>query len=520
MSMNERPKINVRDNPALAVSESTDIGAYFQSSDSVVGELVNTAQTPSDTEKGGQGQNKKQTAPQDPKVVVFNFLRQEFAERLKPDRSGITLQQLNEATKEIQTKVREIIAGCIARAQELAMNGSLPALTHEQYSELGELLFAYQFGLGLIDYVFKYPDIEDIIITTERDNEGEIKTVVWSLRRSGRSREPVSPYPEEVITLINKHLNREGKTWNFSNPIVDGRLINGARVAAIMYPLVDPLFRITIRVPNLRSTTMEDLIRFGSITPEAAAFLALAVRGKLSIVVAGSTGSGKTTMLQALCDMLRPDESVVCIEDTRELRIPTDVVSYFQTAYQSSGEKRYTQNHLAIASMRHIPERIVFGEVRDGAAWEAIKLANSGHPMLLTVHSEDADGILERLLQLANESPMAQGIKSEAILKQIVTGYTILIFLTRRFMPDGTVRRHVSTIIESPGIFREGVPVLNTLFAYNPEKGMLDYTQIRPHEKTMRRLAIEGISHQMVENALRNGYPFWREYSATLRGGR
>ncbi|MCS7063480.1 MAG: ATPase, T2SS/T4P/T4SS family [Methylacidiphilales bacterium] len=462
----------------------------------------------------------EQTAPkqsdQDPETTIRQYIKQIYYKAIQPENSKINPRQLDNPNDEIKAQVIQIIDQCIQQTKREIENGKLPSVDESVINTIRDEIYNIQFGLGPLEGIFKrYKDLEDIVLLTRKSTQGEIYCEAWALCNSGRYKIENKFDPVEILNIINRHLAREGKTVNPNNPIIDGRLLNGARVAVIYTPLVDPMFRITIRVPTLVARSMQQLIDLNSISSEAASFLGLALRARLSIVVAGSTGCGKTNMLQALCNMLPDDESVIVIEDTRELNVPGNIVSYFQTGFQSQepGKFRYNQNHLAIASMRHIPERIVFGEVRDAASWEAIKLANSGHPMLLTVHAEEPEQIIERLLLLARESPSVASMPDSAIRRQILSGFQIFIFLQRERMADDKIKRFVVQIAESPGIFREDRPVINTLFKYDYAAQKLVWTGIRPHEMTIKHMANAGISAQMIEDALNGRRKFWQEFS-------
>lgn len=436
--------------------------------------------------------------------TVWAWLRLEYGERIKPEKSNIPSRTLDEGTQAVKDAVRKIIAECIALAKEKMQSGELPVISEENLAALGERLFSYQFGLGPIDYIFKSPNngVEDVVITTRKSPNGEVVADVWTVGRFGRRRENITVDAQEMLNIINRHLTRGGKVVNMANPIVDGRLMNDARVAVLLYPLVDPLYRITIRIPTFVARRMSDLIELGTISEDAAGFLALAVRSGLSIVVGGSTGAGKTNLLQALCNYIPKQASVVAIEDTRELNIPCDFVSYFQTGYQFQDGKIYTQKDLAIAAMRHLPEQIVFGEVRDGAAWVAVKLANTGHSCMLTVHADSAENIVLRLVYLARESDDVKAMTNEDIIAQITSGYQIFAYIRRIREEDGRITRVIQSIVESPGLFRDGKPVLNRIYQYDFSKKRLMATGVRPHEKTIERMVEKGIPADIIQKTL------------------
>jgi pilus assembly protein CpaF len=248
-----------------------------------------------------------------------------------------------------------------------------------------------------------------------------------------------------------------------------------------------------------------DLVRMGSLSEAAADFLWLATRARLAMIVAGGTGSGKTNMLNAIARTADPDERVVVIEDTRELHLAVKDAVYMVTV-----QGQVTQRHLVANALRMRPDRIVLGEVRGGEAWDAVKAANTGHDgTLVTVHAEDAEGAVMRFLQLCREAEETAQMPERTILEFVAAAFQVVVFLARRRQPDGSFRRGVVEIVESPGHVREGRPVLNPIFTLRD--GTLTWTNYRLHDAVRQKIINAGFGERDIEAALAGKLGKWRE---------
>ena len=233
---------------------------------------------------------------------------------------------------------------------------------------------------------------------------------------------------ENVILNIVSKVNR---TVNEANPIVDARLLDGSRVNVVLPPIALDGPTVTIRKFPEDPMTMERLIGYGSLTPEAAEVLERMVRAKYNIFISGGTGSGKTTFLNALSNYIPKDERVITIEDSAELQIKgvANLVRLETRNANMEGKGEVTIRDLIRSSLRMRPDRIIVGEVRGAEALDMLQAMNTGHDgSLSTGHSNSTNDMLSRL-----ETMVISGnnIPIEAIRQQIASALDIIIQLSR-----------------------------------------------------------------------------------------
>jgi len=258
----------------------------------------------------------------------------------------------------------------------------------------------------------------------------------------------------QVIAAIERIVSPLGRRIDESSPMVDARLKDGSRVNAIIPPLslVGP--SITIRKFAKTPLQVDDLVRFGSLSPEIAKFLDVCVKVRKNIIISGGTGSGKTTLLNVLSGFLPNRERIVTIEDAAELQLRQDHVVRLESRPPNiEGKGEINIRDLVRNSLRMRPDRIVIGECRGGEALDMLQAMNTGHDgSLTTCHANnprDAIGRLENMVMMAGyDLPVA------AIREQIASAVDLIIQQTR--LPDGS--RKVVQISEITG--REGDIVL------------------------------------------------------------
>ena len=278
----------------------------------------------------------------------------------------------------------------------------------------------------------------------------------------------------DVIQQIAAGSNR---VVNEASPIVDARLENGSRVNIVMNPIALNGPIITIRRFPDNPIKMDDLIRYGSISPEVAEFLRKLVISGYNIFVSGGTGSGKTTFLNALSSFIPEDTRVITIEDSAELQIQgiPNLVSLETRNANVEGCRPITIRDLIKSSLRMRPDRIIVGEIRDGAAFDFLQAANTGHDgSLSTGHANSARDMISRLetmvLMAGMELPLA------AIRRQIASAVDIIVHLGR--MRDKS--RKVMEISEITG-YEDGEVVTEPVYELRNGRlqrcGRLKYTE-------------------------------------------
>lgn len=277
--------------------------------------------------------------------------------------------------------------------------------------------------------------------------------------------------------------------------MVDARLPDGSRVNAIIPPLslTGPI--LTIRKFSRDLLSMEQLISFGSLTEEMAAFLEACVKGRLNILISGGTGTGKTTMLNLLSAYVPGDERIITIEDAAELQLRQEHVIRLETRPPNlEGKGAITTRDLVRNALRMRPDRIVVGEVRGGEALDMLQAMNTGHDGSMTTgHANSPRDMLSRLETMVLMAGMDLPVK--AIREQISSAIDLIVHQSR--FRDGS--RKVTYITEVQGM-ESGVITLQDIFVFSPEgltedgkvKGRFRATGLRP--KFMEKLESLGIS--------------------------
>lgn len=253
---------------------------------------------------------------------------------------------------------------------------------------------------------------------------------------------------EHVRRIIDRIVTPLGRRIDDSNPMVDARLKDGSRVNAIIPPLALCGSTITIRKFSDTPLTIENLMGFGSLSPEMAGFLEAGVRGKLNILVSGGTGSGKTTLLNVLSAFIPHDERIVTIEDAAELKLMQDhVVSLESRPANLEGTGAITIRDLVRNALRMRPDRIVVGEVRGGETLDMLQAMNTGHDgSLTTAHANSARDALARIETMVMMSGMELPVTA---IRQQCAGALDLIVQQAR-LRDGS--RKITSICEITGM--------------------------------------------------------------------
>jgi pilus assembly protein CpaF len=266
---------------------------------------------------------------------------------------------------------------------------------------------------------------------------------------------------EDIIQVIVGKVNR---SVNEAEPIVDARLEDGSRVNVVLPPVAINGPIVTIRKFPDKPMTIQDLIRYGSITEEAAEFLNKLVKSKYNIFICGGTGSGKTSFLNALSGLIPPDERIVTIEDSAELQLSSieNLVRLETRNANTEGKGEIKMKSLIKTALRMRPERIIVGEVRGEEALDMLQAMNTGHDgSMSTGHANSTEDMLSRLETMVL---MAAPLPLDAIRKQIASALDIIIFLSR--LRDHSRRTmEISEVLD----YRNGVIELSPIFLFEYE---------------------------------------------------
>lgn len=325
----------------------------------------------------------------------------------------------------------------------------------EDKVELVEQVYSSIRGLGLLDMIMKDDTITEVMINGPEHIFVEKNGHLSRLEQQFESQRRLEDIIQRIVGMAGREVNQ-------ANPIVDTRLPDGSRVNVVLPPIALCGPTVTIRKFSKTPMTIDKLIAYGSITQEIADVLQLFVKAKYNIFIAGGTGSGKTTFLNALSNYIPKDERVITIEDSAELQITgvDNLVSLETRNANSAGSGEITIRDLIKSSLRMRPERIVVGEVRGGEALDMLQAMNTGHDgSLSTGHANSTKDMLSRLETMVLQG--ANGLPLEAIRQQIASAVDIIIHLSR--LRDKS--RKTMEITEVTG-YENGEIQLNTLYEF------------------------------------------------------
>lgn len=335
-------------------------------------------------------------------------------------------------------------------------------------------------GFGPLDPLLRDDTITEIMVNgpkqTYVERKGKlIKTDVTFLTN------------EHVMRIIERIVAPLGRRIDESSPMVDARLPDGSRVNIVIPPIAIKGPTVTIRKFSKKPLQVDDLIRYGSMTPKTAEFLKGCVEARLNIVVAGGTGSGKTTLLNVLSNFIPDDERIITVENAAELQLNKDhVITLESRPANIEGRGEVSIRDLVINCLRMRPERIVVGECRGGEALDMLQAMNTGHDgSLTTAHANSPKDTISRLETMCLMAGMDLPVR--AIREQIAAAVNVIVQQER--MKDGT--RKVVSITEVDGM--EGdVIKLNEIFRF-------EQTGLDENGKVMGQLRPTGVQPRFLE---------------------
>ena len=383
------------------------------------------------------------------------------------------------------TKVAEVRRTIQELFEQILAEESIP-LSRPEKHRLFEQIAAEILGFGPLQTLLEDDGITEIMVNGAKN--------IFIERKGRLTRVPVSFESEDhVMRIIDRIVAPLGRRIDESSPYVDARLPDGSRVNAVIPPisLVGPT--LTIRIFAKDPITVEQLVEFGSITPEVLQFLKACVESRLNIVISGGTGSGKTTLLNIMSQFIPGDERIVTIENAAELQLRQEhVVTLESRPPNIEGRGEVTIRHLVINSLRMRPDRIVVGEIRDGAALDMLQAMNTGHDgSMTTAHSNGPRDTLSRIETMYMMAGFELPVR--AIREQISSAVDLVVHVDR--LRDGT--RKVTHVSEVAGM--EGdVITLTDIFVFEQSGfeegkvvGRIRATGLRP--KFMDKIEASGI---------------------------
>lgn len=345
----------------------------------------------------------------------------------------------------------------LEEAVEALVNQQLQGLyvPIEQWALIVKQVYSAIRGFGLLDAIMADDDITEVMINGPEDIFIEKKGCLQKLDQSFESESRLEDIVQKIVGLAGREVNQ-------ANPIVDTRLPDGSRVNVVLPPIARNGATVTIRKFSKTPMTIEQLIKFGSITQDIANVLEKLIRAKYNIFICGGTGSGKTTFLNALSNYIPKEERVITIEDSAELQIVgiDNLVSLETRNANASGAGQITIRDLIKSSLRMRPERIVVGEVRGAEALDMLQAMNTGHDgSLSTGHANSTKDMLSRLETMVLQG--AEGLPLEAVRQQIASAIDIIIHLSR-------LRDHSRKTMEITEVigYENGEIILNPLYRF------------------------------------------------------
>jgi pilus assembly protein CpaF len=381
------------------------------------------------------------------------------------------------------TQARQAVAGLV---NQIIAEQRVP-LSFEEQEKIQTDLLDEVFGLGPLEPLLRDPKISDILVN-DKDHvfveRGGLLTRVECTFRDD----------QHMLQIIDRIVSRVGRRVDESSPMVDARLPDGSRVNAIIPPLALDGPSMSIRRFGGGPIASNQLVNLKSISPEMMEVMAAAVRARISILISGGTGAGKTTFLNILSRYIPQNERIITIEDAAELQLAQENIVRLETRPPNvEGLGAIRQRQLLINSLRMRPDRVILGEVRGEEAFDMLQAMNTGHEgSMATVHANTPRDALTRL-----ESMVAMcnlNLPEKTVRQQIASAISIVVQVSR--MSDGS--RKVVSISEITGM-EENVISMQEIFAFKKKGigpdgkvvGAFEPTHIRP--KFLERLRISGI---------------------------
>lgn len=350
-------------------------------------------------------------------------------------------------------------------------------LNLREQKELVTLLLDDMLGLGPLEPLLADEDISDIMINGPRMVYVEKKGKLTLTDVTFRDNQHLMNIAQRIVTAVGRRVDE-------SSPICDARLADGSRVNVIAPPLAIDGASISIRKFTKDKITLDKMLDFGSISPPLAKVLKIAGACRLNILISGGTGSGKTTMLNALSRMIEQGERVVTIEDAAELQLQQPHVVRLETRpanLEGSGE--IDMRDLVKNALRMRPDRIILGEIRGGEAIDMLQAMNTGHDGSMgTIHANRPREALTRLENMVNMAGL--NLPPKAIREQIAASLDLIVQVQR--MRDGGRRTtHVTEVVGMEGDVITTQDLFKYEFSGEDEGGRLlgsfNSTGVRPH---------------------------------------
>jgi pilus assembly protein CpaF len=394
--------------------------------------------------------------------------------------SRLDLEKLSRVNS---SQARQAVAAVV---KEIIGEQKVPLSMNEQQKIQADLLDDV-FGLGPLEPLLRDATISDVLVN------GKDRVFI---ERGGVLQRTETTFRDDrhLMQIIDRIVSRVGRRVDESSPMVDARLPDGSRVNAIIPPLALDGPTLSIRRFGTGPVEAKQLVELKSISVEMIEMLAAAVRSRISILVSGGTGAGKTTFLNILSQYIPKTERLVTIEDAAELQLAQENIVRLETRPPNiEGAGAIRQRQLLVNSLRMRPDRIIIGEVRGEEAFDMLQAMNTGHEgSMTTIHANSPRDALSRLESMVAMTNL--NLPERTVRQQIASAIAIVVQVSR--LSDGT--RKVVSISEITGM-EENIISMHELFSFNQKGlgpvgkvvGAFQPSHIRP--KFLEKLRVSGI---------------------------
>ena len=369
--------------------------------------------------------------------MITDIVKDSVHERLL-DRLGPQLYDGELDSSELETLVYEVIADELDESSMTLSSFDRANLVQEVVDEV--------LGVGPIQPLLRNARVSEIMVN-------RFDTIYFEEDGKLFKSDLVFSNEEHLRRTIERIVSNVGRRIDESSPLVDARLADGSRVNAVVPPISIDGAALTIRKFAHEPFNINDLIDLGTVSSDAAEFLNACIQARLNILISGGTGSGKTTTLNVLSAFIPDDERIITVEDAAELQLhQPHVVRLESRPINIEGQGLITVRDLVRNSLRIRPDRIVVGEVRDGAAFDMLQAMNTGHDgSLTTVHANSPKDALIRLENLVLMAGVDLPVR--VIREQMIEALDLIVHQAR--MRDGS--RRITAISEITGIDQENI---------------------------------------------------------------
>ena len=425
---------------------------------------------PMETPEPAQPRSESRQRILDAKVVLHRKMLEEF--------NLVALEKLPRDS--LVGEIRQFVTDYVSK-ERLALNNA-------ELEEFVGTIVDEMTGLGPLEPLMRNPDISDILINGHTNCYAEIKGVLQPI---------VIPFKDEahLLRVVNKIVAAVGRRIDESTPMCDARMADGSRFNAAIRPIAIDGPLVSIRKFSKNKLSLDRLVEFSAIAPQMAEVLRHAIAARMTTIISGGTGTGKTTMLNALSAYINEKERVITIEDAAELALHIPHVGRMETRPPSNeGTGEIRQRDLVKNALRMRPDRVILGECRGEEAFDMLQAMNTGHEgSMATIHANTPRDAIARLEQMLGMTGMPMTVQS--IRSQIASAIHLIVQLTR--FSDG--QRKVTSVAEVTGLEGDTVQ-MQEIFRFKrtgtgPEGrivGHFEATGVRP--RFLEELVSMGVS--------------------------